>query len=197
MTPKPLDTCCQALLLLFISVSLTGCKTFEEYSLTGKLWNNSELRSFAEPAEDPHLELCFKKPDDVFVIYDEVLEQDEKTRRRAYFLAKNVDRIARNQKPRFASPKAGSKLTRIDMLPTAGKTNSIPYAIYKRDSRQFSLIGVRGLEGTHDLPVYMNNSGSVTCVALTPLAVASDATVITIAAAFVAGYAYASGLVHH
>ena len=55
-----------------------GCTTVQEYSLTYKLWNNPQLRRFAEPAPDPHLALFAGPPNnDALVQYDEIREQDD------------------------------------------------------------------------------------------------------------------------
>src|ERR1041385_7724041 len=89
----------------------TGCTTVEDYSLTYKLWTNPQLRRFAEPAPEPHLALAAgRKNNDVLVQYDEILEQNDKVRRRAYFLRQNAERIGRREKPRFLNPQIASAM---------------------------------------------------------------------------------------
>src|SRR5436309_2057213 len=83
----------------------TGCTTVEDYSLTYKLWTNPQLRRFAEPAPEPHLALVASVQNkDLLVQYDEILEQSDKVRRRAFFLRQNAERIGRREKPRFLNP---------------------------------------------------------------------------------------------
>src|ERR1041385_3078615 len=89
----------------------TGCTTVEDYSLTYKLWTNPQLSRFAEPAPEPHLALSTgRKNKDVLVQYDEILEQNDKVRRRAYFLRQNAERIGRREKPRFLNPQIASAM---------------------------------------------------------------------------------------
>jgi hypothetical protein len=174
---------------------LTGCETARECSLTYKLWNNSDLSRFAEPAPEPHLALyAVPAGNDVLVQYDEAHENKESTRRRAYFLARNLKRITERKKPRFADPQIASRLERIAMDDgESGLTNStaMPKGSYHKESREFSLSGIPGLDGRYALPVYEETSGDVTRAALTPLTVTGDTLIVGAVAGVLAAYAYA------
>ena len=175
--------------LMSIALLLTGCETVRDYSLTGRLWNNAEFRHFAEPASDPHLELFIAPPNDLLVCYDEVREQDERIRRRAYFLRENLDRVARRRKPKFVNPQLASNLVMLP-LETLSSTASSPFVSYDRDRRKFSVVGIDRLNGIYELPAYVETNGNVTRVALTPLAVAGDTAVVATVVGLVAAYAY-------
>src|SRR5690242_15975745 len=116
------DILCAALCLLVLA---TGCTTVQDYSLTYKLWNNPEMRRFAEPAPEPHLALfASRKSDDVLVQYDEIREKDETVCRRAYFLRQNAERIARSEKPRFVEPQLASTMDTVPVCAALSDTNN-------------------------------------------------------------------------
>src|SRR6266581_2421406 len=128
LTPSILKHCGLAMLLFGSLLFLTGCETAQDYSLTYRLWNNPELRRFAEPAPDPHLTLFEKRSDhDVLVQYDETYEHNETVRHRAYLLAHNVQRIVQRKKPRFVNPQLASGLTPLAIQEAQpGATRSLP-----------------------------------------------------------------------
>jgi len=198
-----LKYCKPAMLLCGSLLFLTGCETAQDYSLTYKLWNNPELRRFAEPAPDPHLALFEKRSDhDVLVQYDETYEHNETVRRRAYFLAQNVRRIVQRKKPRFVNPQLAPGLTPLAIQEAQpGATNSwppggSPVAFYDKDLHDFSLQGIPGLEGHHTLPVYEHGSGNFARIALTPFAVTGDTVTVGVVAGVVFAYAYAAGQIY-
>src|SRR5262245_56058201 len=97
-------------LSLCLPLVLTGCETVQDCSLTCKLWGNAEMRGFAEPADNPNLEIFVAPPKDVLVTYDEIREQNDHVCRRGFFLSQNLKRISRHQKPRFVNPETHPNL---------------------------------------------------------------------------------------
>ena len=79
---------------VFAGALLTGCETARDCSLTHKLWTNTDMRHFYEPAPQPRLELFHdQRTEDVLAAYDEAHETRNGIRRRAYFVNRNRLRI--------------------------------------------------------------------------------------------------------
>ena len=178
---------------------LTGCETVQDYSLTCKLWNNAELVSWAEPAQEPHLAFFATSGTDVLVQYDETREQTEAVRRRAYFLAPNAKRIEQRKKPRFVNPKAVPAMTTVPLLlGNPGTTNLAPppavlAALWNNHTRKFWVLREGKLEGPLELPTYIDSNGNFIRVVLTPFAVAGDTVMVGIVAGAVGAYIWAAG----
>ncbi len=181
----------------------TGCATVQDYSLTYKLWNNAQLRRFAEPAPDPRLALfASAQSDDVLVQYDEVHEQSEAVQRRAYFLRENDERIRQREKPRFVNPQLASSMAPVQVCASPPEaTNSTPktlpsVAMSLQNNGQEFLLHLNGAsEGPYSLPTYLQSNANFVRVALTPFAVAGDTVMVGLVASLVAAYAYATGTV--
>ena len=176
----------------------------QDYSLTYKLWNNPEMRRFAEPAPEPHLALfASRKSDDVLVQYDEIREKDETVCRRAYFLRQNADRIKRGEKPLFADPQLTSGMDPVPVCSELSETNnpafkSLPlFAMSTRPGGQeFVLLRYGATEGPYALPNYVESNANVFRVAFTPFAVAGDTVMVGLVASIVAACMYAAGNIH-
>jgi hypothetical protein len=180
----------------------TGCTTVEDYSLTYKLWTNPQLRRFAEPAPEPHLALAASiQNKDLLVQYDETLEQNDKVRRRAYFLRQNAERIGRREKPRFLNPQIASAMTPVLINDTPAKTTtsesgpSSLVAVFPRGAHEFVLLQDGATEGSYALPVYLESNATFLRVLLTPAVVAGDTVMVGLVASVVAAYALAAGAV--
>jgi hypothetical protein len=181
-----------------------GCATVQDYSLTYKLWNNAELRRFAEPAPEPHLAL-FSNPrsEDLLVQYDEVREQDVTVRRRAYFMRQNAERISRREKPRFVDPQLASAMEPVPVCAALSETNNpaleiLPlFAMFTRsDGQDFVLLRHGTAEGPYTLPAYVESNANFVRVAFTPFAVAGDTIMVGLVASIAAAYAYAAASIH-
>lgn len=172
---------------------LTGCETVEKYSLTYRLWDNGDLRKFSEPAPNPKLALFeIGNRTDVLVQYDALSEKHSAVKRRAYCLQPNEARIAAAKEPKWAEPSVAEGKKPIPVLPTQGAVTNPPselraYAVLAKGGRGFTLCPPMESQGTFDLPVYAETSGTLTRVVLTPLAVAGD-TVMVGAVAAVVGF---------
>jgi hypothetical protein len=156
------------------------------------------MRHFAEPANDAKLEVFILPSRDVLVRYDELRERDGTTRQRAYLLSKNVDRIRRHEKPRFCNPASIPDLQAVPVTNLSIVQPDLPRvsAGYSSDRKTFELIGIPGLDGTYELPVYVENNGAVLRMALTPFAIAGDIVVVGAVVGVAAAYAYAHGAVY-
>jgi len=185
---------------LGLMILSAGCTTVQDYSLTYKLWNNSELRRFAEPAPDPHLAL-FRNPqsEEVLVQYDEIREQEGTVRRRAYFLQRNAESISQRQKPRFVDPRLASAMDSVPVCAALSETNNpaikaLPlFAMFTASGSQEFLLLRHGVsEGPYALPTYLESNANFVRVAFTPLAVAGDTVLGGLVASFVAVVMYAT-----
>jgi hypothetical protein len=167
---------------------LTGCETARHYSLTYKLWDNTNLSSFDEPSPEPRLALFdVKNGNDVLVQYDSVSDKRNGIERRAYFLQPNRARIETRKKPRFVnlSTVGGLKVIPVFSVETTNKPSLEPYAVVASDGRQFTLYRGNDNPELCKLPVYEEASGNLTRTALTPLAVTGDTLMVGGVAAFV------------
>ena len=180
-----------------------GCTTVEDYSLTYKLWNNPQLRRFAEPAPDPHLALFARPPNnDALVQYDETREQNEVVHRRAYFVKQNAERIGLQKKPHFVNPQIANTMDQIPQRETPpGSTNLAPsscsfVAMSTNSGHEFLILRNDTTEGPYALPTYLESNGNFLKVALTPFAIAGDTVLVGLVASVAAAYIYAAGTVH-
>jgi len=177
-------------------ISLIGCETSKDYSLTYKLWNNGELRRYYEPATNPRLELFHDvKRTDVLALYDEVHETRSAVHRRAYYVNQNRQRIEARRKPRFVNPERAGGLPQVALVRAAQvvPTTIAPLeAIVSTNGQQFTLAADFGGH-THQLPVFQDRTGVAGCVLLSPLAVAGDVVMVGVVAGFYATWLYLSG----
>jgi hypothetical protein len=179
-----------------LATLLTGCSTCEECSLTYRVWDCGDFRNFNEPAPEPKITLC-EAPGrgDVLVQYDASSEKSSVVKRQAYYLWANHERILTKQKPKFIKTSNSEGLRPIPVF-DATASNSLAsagtqYAVAAPDNRSFTLYQQDGTSETFDLPIYQQSYGTITRVALTPVAVVGDAAMVGGVAAFVAFYALA------
>ncbi len=137
------------LLLLF-----TGCQTVEKYSLTYRVWDNSDWRKFSEPAPDPKLALFeASNRTDVLVQYDALSEKRSAVKRRTYFLQPNQARIAAGEKPEWAEPSAAEGKKAIAVLPTQSALSNLPpeplvaYAVTTKEGAGIHSVSADGVRG--------------------------------------------------
>jgi hypothetical protein len=164
--------------LLLLLVPLTpgvGC-------MTHALWDNGNLEAVKEPAGNLNLRLFDAKPrNDLLVVYDEYSERSDTVRTRAYWLNKNQERVDRRRAPDFVSTNVTRRLSAVPVFNVpAGGTNLPPtfYALVAADQKSFSLYSGDRKIGSHDLPTYNDGKGRVEKMALTPVAVTADLTIV-------------------
>lgn len=149
-----------------------GC----DYSITGQLWQE---RDYVTPAPNPHLALA-QTALGILVQYDAYYERDGGLRRQAFYLEPNTKRMALGQKPIFIDPAKAGPQTGI-LLFTRLATNAVPprlYAICSTNQCTFTLYREGEFFGPCDLPVYKDQRETAAQVALTPLTVTGDATIV-------------------
>ena len=162
-------TVCQAVLL-------SGC--------TSALWENDRFARCHWPANPPNLRLFYSEPArDVLAEYDEASEGTSTVQRRAYWLEPNAVPVAVGRQPRFVSVTNAQDLVVVPV--TDNLTNPPPaayrglYAVVSTNGQSFSLCLGQKEPTVYALPVYYAGSGQrVKQVLLTPLAVATDLTLV-------------------
>ncbi len=145
--------------------------------MTGKLWREKD---YVSPAPDPKLVLT-QTPHGILAQYNAVCDRDGKTRRLAYFVEPNMERIGKGAQPDFTDPaKAGAPIV-IPILSQSEYAATKPElcAVYFSNNFAFSIY-CRGEEvlGPCGLPVFKDRHQTAAQVALTPLAVVGDASVV-------------------
>jgi hypothetical protein len=158
---------------------LCGC-------MTGSLWHGSD---YVVPSPDPKLALE-QTPQGTLVQYDALAERNGKVHREAYYLESNCGRVDKGRKPVFVDPARTGPQTAIPVIPRLA-TNEPPLelcAVYTTNSYTFTIYRRGKRYRSYDLPVYKDGRETAERVALTPLAVTGDATII----AAVAGFLYAA-----
>ena len=173
MNPKQLGW----LLLLAIStLLLNGCAT-------PAVWNAGSFARFCEPANPPNLAL-FQSDSrkDILVQYSEMREEGSSTQQHTYWLYENEERIKEKRKPKFISEKAAAGLIPIPLStnqtpPEASNANA-RYAVISTNQYAFTLYSVGQEEGSFELPVYVDSSGRMKQILLTPPAILADAAII-------------------
>jgi hypothetical protein len=116
----------------------------------------------------------------VLVEYTECLDDRGRTRRRAYYLAANQDRLSAGRRPRFLDPILADGLTpipiRSEPVPADGAApDASAYAILEAGGAGFSLGGGPRPCGPFWLPVYEAGPGPAWRAAATPFAAVADA----------------------
>ncbi len=148
---------------------------------TSKVWEAGQFARFHEPAKPSNLRLFdSSQRGDVLVEYDEWRDGDEKIRRRAYWLAENTARLQAQRNPRFVTAQHDADLSpipEIEARPVDGDvSNGHHCAIIS--NQDFVLYSGQTKIGSYELPVYADASGRVKQVAITPIAVAADLTIV-------------------
>ena len=166
---------CFPRLLLLLPLLAGGCAT-------SALWNKTELDAWNQPANPAGLRLFDAgQQKDFLVVYDEYSERHDTNRTRAYFLNQNEKRVEQHRKPRFVNAQLAHDWPPIPVLQTLPpwSTNFSPacYAVLSTNQQAFAIFS--GTCGTnHDLPVYNDGWGKTSRIALTPVAVTADVTIV-------------------
>lgn len=140
------------------------------------------------PSPDPKLALV-QTPQGILVQYDASCERDGNLQRRAYYLEPNLKRVAAGQKPIFVNPAKAGPQTVIPILARLAANAPRPElcAVCSSNYSMFTIYRRGEVLGPCDLPVFKDQRETATQVALTPLAVTGDASVV----AFFAGCIWA------
>lgn len=151
-------------------VSWSGCAT-------RALWEAGRFARFHEPASPSNLELKAAKDDErMLVIYDEEIDSGEHDGRRAYWLDMRKPPSVNPFRPRFVSHKAGDGLNSVG----AGETNAGGgwSAVVGTNGHSFVVFRDGKRISEQELPVYEDGSGRSKQIALTPVAVVCDLTIV-------------------
>jgi hypothetical protein len=169
-----------------------GCESVRDASLTGRLWNE---RDYIVPSPDPKLALS-QTPHGILVQYDSSYERNGELHRRAYYLEPNLKRVAAGQKPVFVNPAKAGPQTVIPLFPCPATDKPPPElcAVCSSNFCTFTIYRRGQVLGPCDLPVFKDQRETATQVALTPLAVTGDASVVAAVAGFFWATCHSSGL---
>ena len=149
---------------------------------TNALWNKTDLDAWNESAQntDAHLfDARHKK--DFLVVYNEYSERHDSVRPRAYFLNRNQDRVAQGRKPHFVSSRCSRDLPPVQTFGNATEANTnCPqriYAVISSNQQSFTIYSSGG-KNDYDLAVYNDGRAQKVRIALTPVAVTADLTIL-------------------
>ena len=182
-------------LLLVGALVLSGCQTFEEHSLTGKLWSDPGLTDYYEPSVTPTLK-SFRSPADarLLVTYDERREKNSTVRRRAFFLPDSAKALAAQRKPAFTSPAPAAGWTEVSVIVAGQPAPAAPlYLQLATNRKSFTVVRDGVANGPYPLPTYVDPSSTAFRAAVTPFAVVADVTVVALVCGVLALFVYAPG----
>jgi hypothetical protein len=167
---------CVAKLLPLLLLTLgSGCAT-------KALWNNGNLEAIKEPASNINLRLFdAKRQNDLLVVYDEYSERNDGIHTRAYWLNENEALVHQRRTPHFVNANLMRNLPSVPVFySTPGETNwtlSL-YAVVETNQQSFTLYSDSNKIGSHDLPFYSDGKGKIEKIALTPVTVTADLTIV-------------------
>jgi hypothetical protein len=163
------------ILLLWLPLLAGGCAT-------NALWNKTQLDEWNEPASNANLRLFnASRNNDFLAVYDEYSERHDSIHTRAYFLNQNQKSVAQGQKPHFVSARLSCKLPPVPIFQTLPESNTnfsqTIYAVISTNKQSFAIYS--GKEKTdYSLAVYNDGRGQIYRIALTPVAVTADFTIV-------------------
>jgi hypothetical protein len=160
-------------MVLLVSLLTSGC-------VTHKLWTESQLDEWNQPAGDPHLHVFRdERQNDLLVCYVEFSDRRETNRTRAFFLSENQKRLHTQGRPHFVSPDVSRSLTPVPVF-FYSPTN--PPALYcaatETNRTSFTIFSEGRPAGSYALPVYDDGWGKIQRIAWTPFAVTADLTIV-------------------
>jgi hypothetical protein len=150
---------------------------------TQALWNNGNLEAIKEPASNINLRLFdAKRQNDLLVVYDEYSERNDGIHARAYWLNENQARVNQRLAPNFVSTNLSRNFPSVPVFyePASSETNLTQtlYAVVATNQQSFTLFSGNHEIGSHNLPLYNDGKGRVEKIALTPIAVTADLTIV-------------------
>ena len=162
---------------------LAGLLALSSGCATRALWKTAPLDAYNEPDDLPALRLFEAGPsNDVLVVYREYSERHDYTRTRAYLLNQNRRQLAERRQPRFVGTNLLSGTRPLPMLcetnPPPAEWPAKPYALVSANQQSFRLVSPDGQTDPFELPVYNDGRGRWYRIALTPVTVVADITIV-------------------
>ena len=178
MSKRILRTIEHGIVLLAALTTLGGCATHS-------LWTGALLEIYHEPSMPNRLAL-FDAPEkgDLLAEYDELSPWRDTPQRRAYFIAANSSRNEARRTPRFKSLSVTNGLFPVPVYETSlsarsGESPCPIFGIAATNENRFRVVRHdNGIQGTFYLPTYRSPTDRLKCVALTPVTLAVDATIV-------------------
>ena len=144
---------------------------------TKTLWEEGRFVRFREPALAPNLELFQAENSNKFLItYDEETDEGTHQKRRAFWADITGDPPQNPFRPDFTSTTISRHFRPVPLVHEPAPRNLS--AIATNDSRVFILFKDGQQIWTQPLPVYEDRSGRTKQIALTPVTLVADITII-------------------
>jgi hypothetical protein len=144
---------------------------------TNALWEEGTFARFHEPATPSKLELFENaKEKKMLIVYEEGNDENSAVHLRAYWTDPLASPPINSFRPKFVSPKNAKGLAQIPIGAAAVPTGYS--ATLTNETHAFLLFKDASNVGFFDLPVYADASGRAKQIALTPLAVVADLTIL-------------------
>jgi hypothetical protein len=151
--------------------------------VTQALWENAYLEDCKEPADKINLRLFEGQPQtNLLVLYDEYSERNDGVHTRAYWLDKNQALVDQHLRPHFTPASSGRDRPVVpvfyDPIPAGMNLPQGLCAVVATNRQSFTLYMDHRAIGSHGLPIYNDGKGRIEKIALTPLAVTADLSVV-------------------
>ena len=164
------------ILLALVPLLAGGC-------MTHKMWTEGKLDEWNEPAAQVNLRVFdAEAKKDFLVVYDERSDRHDTIQTRAFFLNQNLERLNEKRAPRFVDPGMTTRFTALPLWYGSAFVESNaparPFVLAGTNSESFTLCLTDGQPEKYHLPVYADNIGDYERVALTPVTVTLDLTII-------------------
>jgi hypothetical protein len=148
--------------------------------VTHKLWTESRLDAWNEPAASPNLRLFRdERQDNFLVVYDEFSERHDSARTRAFFLHPSEKPQPLRGHPHFVNANWARRLTPVPVLSVVPTNSPELFCVVTQTNGVCLTIFSGGQPmGSYQLPVYDDGWGKVERIAWTPFAVTADLTIV-------------------
>jgi hypothetical protein len=158
------------LILMAVLLFGSGCAT-------QAVWEEGQFARFHQPAKPAHLQV-FEAKDGakILVTYEEETDESARRWRRGYWANLNEEPPENPFRPKFVGRKAVKGLRRVPVGEEALRNNLSIVPI--NETRGFTLYRDGRKVWDYSLPVYEDRSGQAKQIALTPLAVLADITIV-------------------
>lgn len=160
-------------MVLLLPLLTSGC-------LTHKLWTESKLDEWNEPAGNPNLRVFRdERKNDLLVSYEEFSERNATSRPRAFFLYQNQKRLQSQSRPHFVNVDASRGLASVPLFfSTPTNPPSFYCATTETNRASFTIFSAGRPADSYELPVYDDGWGRVERIGWTPVAVIADLTIV-------------------
>jgi hypothetical protein len=151
---------------------LSGC--------TSIVWDKRTFSSYCRPANPTKLELYYSSQrKDILVRYNEFNEHNSKIQHRSYWLMANAERVSAGRKPHFLDERDRASLSATVVSESPG---GVPLegmgAVARQDEDVFTLYSESQKLDPYSLPIYQDPNRRAKQIALTPVALTIDASLI-------------------